>query len=68
MDWTVNITKKASKMISKLPNGVQQALFALLLDIENDGPVRGNWRNYSKLSSDRHHCHIKKGNPTYNGC
>jgi len=65
MNWTVNIIKKVAKTISKLPNGVQQSLFALLLDIENDGPVRGNWRNYSKLSSVRHHCHIKKGQPTY---
>jgi len=65
MNWTVNIGKKASKMISKLPNGVQQSLFALLLDIERNGPVRGDWANYGKLSSVRHHCHIKKGKPTY---
>ena len=65
MNWTVNITKKATKMISKLPKGIQKSLFALFLEIEKDGPVRGNWVNYSKLPLSRHHCHIKKGNPTY---
>ncbi len=27
--------------------------------------MRGNWPNYSKLGDGRHHCHLKKGNPTY---
>jgi hypothetical protein len=29
------------------------------------GPVRGTWPNYGKLSQIRHHCHLKKGHPTY---
>lgn len=29
------------------------------------GPVRGNWPNYGKLGPGRHHCHLKKGHPTY---
>jgi len=29
------------------------------------GPVRGDWPNYGRLSEDTHHCHIKKGRPTY---
>ncbi len=65
MNWTVSISKKASKMISKLPKNVQKSLIALLADIEANGPVRGEWANYSKLSASRHHCHIKKRNPTY---
>ncbi|ALC16317.1 hypothetical protein DSOUD_1538 [Desulfuromonas soudanensis] len=27
--------------------------------------MRGDWPNYSKLSADLHHCHLKKGKPTY---
>jgi hypothetical protein len=27
--------------------------------------VRGDWPNYSKLAGGRHHCHLKKGKPTY---
>jgi hypothetical protein len=33
--------------------------------IRSDGPVRGDWPNYSKLSANKHHCHLKKGQPTY---
>jgi hypothetical protein len=54
-----------AKAIRKLPKGVQETLFALLLEIERSGPSRGNWPNYSKLAKSRHHCHIKKGRPTY---
>jgi hypothetical protein len=35
------------------------------VEIEKSGPSRGNWPNYSKLAKSRHHCHIKKGRPTY---
>jgi hypothetical protein len=44
---------------------LRQALFFLVKEIEVAGPVRGNWPNYSKLGKGRHHCHIKKGQPTY---
>ena len=65
MNWTVTISKKVSKAIPKLPKSVQQSLFLLLGEIECSGPVRGNWKNYSRLGKDRHHCHLKKGKPTY---
>jgi hypothetical protein len=41
------------------------SLFALLMEIEKDGPVRGNWPNYGKVGKHRHHCHLKKDRPTY---
>jgi hypothetical protein len=65
MAWTVTSQKKIRKQVKKLPLGVKENLFALLLDIEIDGPVRGNWPNYGKLGRNRHHCHLKKGHPTY---
>ena len=34
-------------------------------DIEAAGPVRGDWPDYSKLAAGEHHCHLKKGQPTY---
>ena len=40
-------------------------LVALMRDIEINGPIRGDWPNYSPLGRDRYHCHIKKGRPTY---
>jgi len=65
MTWAVEITKRMSKALPKLPKGVRILLHTLLEDIERYGPVRGNWANYRKLSSTQHHCHIKKGQPTY---
>ena len=65
MAWTVTSQKKVRKQVKKLPLSVKENLFALLLDIEIDGPVRGNWPNYGKLGGNRHHCHLKKGHPTY---
>ncbi|MBI2354969.1 MAG: cytotoxic translational repressor of toxin-antitoxin stability system [Deltaproteobacteria bacterium] len=65
MTWTVKLSRKAEKQKEKLSKPVRQILFALMHDIETGGPVRGDWPNYSKLTDGRHHCHLKKGNPTY---
>ncbi len=65
MSWQVTIHAKAQKGIPKLPGRVQKALAFLLREIELDGPTRGNWPNYGKLGKDKHHCHLKKGQPTY---
>lgn len=65
MDWTVVFSSKARKQIQKLPGSVQDNLATLVADIQATGPVRGDWPNYSKLSGTEHHCHIKKGRPTY---
>jgi len=65
MKWDVKISRKALKGLAKLPNPVKKQLFLLMKEIEISGPGRGNWPNYSKLGMHRHHCHIKKGKPTY---
>jgi len=65
MKWTVKFVGKAKKQKEKLPVKVQLILYDLARDIEVSGPVRGDWPNYSKLSDTEHHCHLKKGKPTY---
>jgi len=65
MKWTVKIVGKARKQKEKLPVKIQTILHQLTKDIEDGGPIRGDWPNYSKLSNSEHHCHLKKGNPTY---
>ncbi|OQY55978.1 MAG: cytotoxic translational repressor of toxin-antitoxin stability system [Desulfobacteraceae bacterium 4572_88] len=65
MIWTVNIRKKAIRNLARLPEKVRNSLKLLIKEIEISGPVRGNWPNYSLLSENRHHCHLKKGHPTY---
>lgn len=63
--WKITYTRKAQKQYNNLPKAVRDALDFLTLEIENLGPVRGNWANYDKLADGSHHCHIKKGHPTY---
>lgn len=65
MTWTVTIQNKARKGIGRLPERVKRTLALLMMEMEDQGPVRGNWPNYGKLGPGRHHCHLKKGHPTY---
>jgi len=65
MLWTVVFSGRAKKQAGKLPERVRGLLFQLACEIESSGPVRGDWPNYSKLSGNRHHCHLRKGRPTY---
>lgn len=65
MSWTITEKRALNKQVKKLPAKVQNLLIALKLDMEVHGPIRGNWPNYGKLTDDRHHCHLKKGQPTY---
>lgn len=63
--WHVCLSKKTDKGLAKLPARVRDTLVLLMADIEAGGPVRGDWPNYGKLGPTRHHCHLKKGHPTY---
>lgn len=65
MAWVVKLHKKAEKQALKMPRQAMAALYQLMLCIKENGPVRGDWPNYSKLPGNRHHCHLKKGKPTY---
>ena len=63
--WTVNLSRSVGNSIKSLDDRVSRRLRRLIRDIQLNGPMRGNWPNYGKLTGDRHHCHIKKGRPTY---
>lgn len=65
MKWTVTEKKRLNKLVRKLPENVQNLLIALKKDMEANGPIRGDWPNFSALSGNRYHCHLKKGRPTY---
>ena len=65
MQWHVYLSKRVVKQVQKLPEYVKASLVALIREIEESGPIRGNWPNYSKLGINRHHCHLKKGKTTY---
>jgi len=65
MGWTVKVSPRAQKQMFRLPVRVIDLLLLLVREIECHCPVRGNWPNYSQLAKNRHHCHVKKGRPTY---
>ena len=65
MAWTVTYSNKAAKQYKKLPRSVRDTIDLLITEIRLIGPVRGNWKNYGKLNSNQHHCHVKAGRPTY---
>ena len=67
MDWTVTIPKRVAKQAQGLPAAVRDAVRQLLLDIRESGPVQPRWPNFGKIvgKSDCHHCHVRKGRPTY---
>ncbi|GAB1411231.1 hypothetical protein MASR1M90_23850 [Desulfovibrionales bacterium] len=65
MQWQVTLHPRVHKALPGLPGRVQDLLGLLVKEIRVSGPVRGNWANYGKLGKKRHHCHIKKGRPTY---
>lgn len=68
MNWTVEFTSKADKQRAKLPDKVRALLARLSKEMELSGPIRKNWKNFSKLTDEDYHCHLKKGNPTYVAC
>jgi len=68
MSWHVCFHKKAAKQLEAIPESIAQRLDALVQEIAVAGPLRGNWKNYGKLSATQHHCHIKSGKPTYVVC
>lgn len=63
--YRVEISGKVQKQLRKLSKKIHDTLQALMKDIEVYGPVAGKWPNYGKLGENRHHCHLKTGNPTY---
>jgi len=65
MTWTVKLHRKALKQIEEIPKNVLDVFKFFIKELEIRGPIRGNWPNYGPLNWERHHCHIKKGRPTY---
>lgn len=58
MKWTVYLHKRVKKTLRQLPQNVQEAVESLVVDLQDGGPIRGDWPNYSKLSNGAHHCHL----------
>jgi len=72
--WSVRFSTKADRQYERLRKSgsrpsINDIIDLLVIELQNDGPERCNWPNYSKLSENTYHCHLKKGKPpTYVGC
>ena len=71
--WNVTFTESADKQHKKLKrNGSKPSIAEIVnflsAEMEFEGPYKYNWPNYGPLDSDKFHCHLKKGNPTYVAC
>jgi hypothetical protein len=70
--WSITFTRAAVKGLHRMPERVQLAMAALVVELEVAGPAlhgRG-WKNFGKLKgrADEYHCHIVSGRPTYVAC
>ena len=73
MVWQVTIKPSAGKRLAKFPSKVKFITQLLVEALKLNGPFPGkDWPNYSKLElglhSDKRHCHLIKGRPTYVAC
>lgn len=74
-NWTVKLTGRVEKALRRLSGEVQDALIALITEMQLVGPVPGEgWKNFGPLKKkpgipdNAYHCHLKKGRPTYVTC
>jgi mRNA-degrading endonuclease RelE of RelBE toxin-antitoxin system len=56
--FTVKEKRSVQKSVQKMPRKVQSLYRALLLDLEESGPLQPSWRNFSKLGDGKYHCHL----------
>jgi len=56
--YQIKIKRRLLKKLESLPRKVQDALFELVEDLKERGPVQPKWPNYSKLNRHDYHCHL----------
>lgn len=76
--WAVDLSRDAKKQYLKLKHSgdnrkpsLLDLVDALVYDLKHNGPVTRNWPNYSVIEKRKeafHHCHLRKGKPTYVAC
>lgn len=56
--WRVFFRRKVEKRVAKMPRTEQVLLANLIEDLHRKGPIRTEWKNFSKLSEHEYHCHL----------
>lgn len=71
IEWKIEYSKSAFKQAKKLNKNILYAFRVLTKELSKFGPVALHWPNYGRLQGGKkikHHCHFKKGRPTYVCC
>ena len=58
MRWRVFFRKRVQKRVAQMPLKEQKLFANLVEDLETKGPIRSEWRNFSKLGRQEYHCHL----------
>ena len=56
--YSILIKKGVLKNIEKMPRRIQVRTGTLFEELRAKGPIRSEWRNFSKLSDNTYHCHL----------
>ena len=57
--FTVWVKRSVEKRIAKAPETIQILFDELIEDLEEKGPFRKDWPNFSSLGKNQYHCHLK---------
>jgi mRNA-degrading endonuclease RelE of RelBE toxin-antitoxin system len=65
--WVLKVHNKAAKALPDLPELARLAFAQLARELIAGGPRPQGWPHYGKIKGhqDQHHCHLKRGRPTY---
>ena len=58
MKCRVFYRRKVEKNVQRMPLREQQIFANLVEDLIAKGPIRSEWRNFSKLGPNEYHCHL----------
>jgi hypothetical protein len=58
--YKVVVTNKVLRVLEKLPADVRKRLYDLLKDLRDSGPLQVHWPNFSRLSTNKYHCHLTR--------
>jgi hypothetical protein len=58
--YKVVVTNKVLRVVEKLPADVRKRLYDLLKDLRDSGPLQVHWPNFSRLSTNKYHCHLTR--------
>lgn len=65
--WQVEFTGSVKKRKDKLSQNLADNLYLLKFELEHEGPVQTEWKNYGQIvnAPGYHHCHLNSGHPRY---